>query len=313
MARLQLRRIVAAAALGALALGSAACGSSGSPAPQAEQPPTRTIEHAMGTTEVPMEPKRVVVLDTGEFDSVMALGVKPVGAVRAPVDSGFLEYLEDEAKGVELVGTITEPNLEKIASLNPDLILSSKLRHEDIYDKLSGIAPTVFAETVGVAWKENFLLDARALGMEDKARRVLDEYEQRATQLGRQIGDPAAISVSLVRFMPEQIRLYAKGSFIGTVLADVGFSRPQSQQADKTFVEVSAEQVALADGDVIFVSSYGPADETALPSVTGGPVWQTLGAVKAGKVQVVPDDHWMLGIGPVAAQLVLDDLETYFA
>lgn len=313
MAHPRLRRLVTAAMLGALALGAAACGSSGGTEQAAERPATRTVEHAMGATKVPMKPQRVVVLDTGELDAVTSLGVTPVGAVRAPVDSGFLEYLQDDTAGVELVGTITEPNLEKIASLQPDLILSSKLRHEDLYDELSAIAPTVFAETVGVVWKENFLLDARALGMEGKARTMLDSYEQRARKLGERIGNPGETTVSVVRFIPDQIRLYAKGSFIGTVLDDVGFSRPPAQQADETFVEVSAEQLAQADGDVIFVSSYGPEAETDLPSVTAGPLWQTLGAVQAGKVHPVPDDHWMLGIGIGAAQLVLDDLDRYFA
>lgn len=313
MVRSHLRRLVAAAALGALALGSAGCGASGGSDKAAEQQSTRTVQHAMGTTEVPQQPQRVVVLDTGELDAVTSLGITPVGAVRAPVDSGLLEYLEDEAAGTEMVGTISEPNLEKIASLQPDLILSSKLRHEDLYDELSAIAPTVFAETVGKVWKENFLLDARALGMEDKARAMLESYEQRATKLGERIGNPGEISVSLVRFMPDQIRLYAKGSFIGTVLEDVGFARPPVQQVeDETFVEVSAEQLAKADGDVIFISSYGPADETDQPAVTNSPLWQSLDAVQAGKVQPVSDDHWMLGIGIGAADLVLDDLEKYF-
>lgn len=211
------------------------------------------------------------------------------------------------------MGTISEPNLEKIASLQPDPILSSKLRHEDLYDELSGIAPTVFAETVGKVWKENFLLDARALGMEGKARDMLESYEQRARKLGERIGNPGEISVSLVRFMPEQIRLYAKGSFIGTVLEDVGFARPPVQRADDTFVEVSAEQIAKAAGDRIFTSSYGPAADTAQPAVTAGPLWRTLDAVRAGEVQAVSDDYWMLGIGIGAADLVLDDLEKYFA
>jgi iron complex transport system substrate-binding protein len=313
MARSRLHRLVAAAALGALTLGAAGCGASGGTGQAAGQQSTRTVQHAMGTTEVSQNPKRVVVLDTGELDAVTSLGVTPVGAVRAPVDSGLLEYLEEDAVGTEMVGTISEPNLEKIASLQPDLILSSKLRHEDLYDELSAIAPTVFAETVGKVWKENFLLDARALGMEDKARGMLDAYEQRARKLGERIGNPGDISVSLVRFMPDQIRLYAKGSFIGTVLDDVGFARPPVQRADETFVEVSAEQLAKADGDVIFTSSYGPAAETDQPAVTAGPLWQTLDAVQAGKVQAVPDDHWMLGIGIGAAELVLDDLEKYFA
>ena len=42
---------------------------------------SRSVEHAMGVTEVPVDPQRVVVLDTGELDSALALGVVPVGAV----------------------------------------------------------------------------------------------------------------------------------------------------------------------------------------------------------------------------------------
>lgn len=39
----------------------------------------RTLTHAMGKTELKAAPKRVVVLDVGEFDNVVSLGVKPVG------------------------------------------------------------------------------------------------------------------------------------------------------------------------------------------------------------------------------------------
>jgi iron complex transport system substrate-binding protein len=39
----------------------------------------RTIKHAMGSTEIKAQPKRVVVLDVGELDNVVSLGVRPVG------------------------------------------------------------------------------------------------------------------------------------------------------------------------------------------------------------------------------------------
>lgn len=139
----------------------------------------------MGSTEITGQPKRVVGLDTGELDSVLALGVTPVGAVRADATSGLRSYLADRAHDVQLVGTINEPDLEAIAALQPDLILSNKVRHEDVYDRLSGIAPTVFAEKVGVAWKENFLLAGDALGKRGEAERILAEYEQKATQVDK--------------------------------------------------------------------------------------------------------------------------------
>ena len=268
----------------------------------------RTVQHALGSTEITGTPERVVVLDTGELDSVLALGVTPVGAVRADATSGLQSYLADRAQDVTMVGTINAPNLEEITALRPDLILSNKVRHEELYDELSQISPTVFAESVGVAWKENFLLAGEALGKREQAQRILADYEQKAKQVGQQFGDPGKVAVSMVRFIPTGIRLYGEGSFIGTILSDAGFARPQSQQVDKTFVEISPEQISLADGDVLFYSSYG---ETRKNQVTPGPLWQRLGAVSNGRAHEVPDDLWYLGIGPIAADLVLDDMKGF--
>ncbi|MDP8930111.1 MAG: iron-siderophore ABC transporter substrate-binding protein [Actinomycetota bacterium] len=292
-----------------------ACGVA--PQPETAPPPTavdgteqaafpRTLTHAMGTTTIPAPPQRVVVLDTGELDSVTALGITPVGAVRAPVEDGLLDYLQAETQGTQLVGTISEPDLEKIATLNPDLILSSKLRHEAIYDELSQIAPTVFTETVGVVWKDNFLVHAEALGAQEQAAKMLADYEQRANELGQRVGDR---TISLVRFLPDEIRLYQKESFIGTILSDVGLPRPPSQDVADFAAVVGPEQVELMDGDVIFYTSYGPPGETAQPQVVTSQLWQNLDAVQQGDVHEVPDDYWMLGIGIQAANLVLDDLE----
>ncbi|MGH8918806.1 MAG: ABC transporter substrate-binding protein, partial [Actinomycetes bacterium] len=251
-----------------------------------------------------------VVLDTGELDSVLALGVTPVGAVRADAVSGLQPYLADRAEDVTMVGTNIEPNLEAIASLRPDLILSNKVRHEALYDKFSGIAPTVFAEKVGVAWKENFRLAGDALGKRAEADQILADYEQKAKQVGRQFGDPGALQVSMLRFTPTNIRLYGQASFIGTILRDAGFARPRSQQVDKTFIEISPEQVVQADGDLLFYAELGNAEQD---KVTGGPLWPRLRAVSDGRAHEVPDDLWYLGIGPIAADLVLDDLKSYAA
>ncbi|CAO0837160.1 hypothetical protein SMICM17S_12196 [Streptomyces microflavus] len=76
----------------------------------------------MGDVKVPAAPQRVVVLDTAELDSVLTLGVKPVGATHADVESGFLNYLpKDQVAGITDVGQMMTPNLEAIAGLKPDL------------------------------------------------------------------------------------------------------------------------------------------------------------------------------------------------
>lgn len=269
----------------------------------------RLIEHAMGTSCVPLEPQRVVVLDTGELDSALALGVKPVGAVSAFADGGFPEYLGERTEGIELVGTIAEPNLEAILALHPDLILSSRLRHEAIYDQLSQIAPTVFTETVGVVWKENLLANGESLGKRDAAEALLAGYDARLAELRAALGELP--TVSIVRFLPGQVRIYLSESFIGTIIEDAGLPRPVSQQAEEFALYVDREGIVLMDADVMFVTTYGPAEATGFEQFRNDPLWQALGVVREGEVHFVPDAYWMLGIGPIAADLVVDDLFTY--
>ncbi|MEV4756600.1 iron-siderophore ABC transporter substrate-binding protein [Micromonospora sp. NPDC049559] len=310
-----MRRIAAiAAAVVAVGAGLTGCAKS-DPVAGTGTAETRTITHAMGTTEVPAEPKRVVVLDTDKIDTAITLGVVPVGAAQASETEGLPKYLGEQAAGIKSVGTLSEPDLEAITALKPDLILGSKFRQEKFYDELSKIAPTVFTEKVGITWKENFLLDGTALGKEQQARDLLAAYEKRAKEVGTKIGDPGTKKISIVRFRPGEIRVYGPQSFSGIVLGDVGLGRPTRQQLadkqDRRFDKVSPERIAEVDGDVIFVSAFGQkaADEQA--KVTAGGLWQNLGAVKAGKTYPVADEIWMTGIGVTAANKILDDLQKY--
>lgn len=275
----------------------------------------RVVKHAMGETAVPANPQRVVVLDTGELDSALALGVKPVGAVSATQGGSFPSYLADRTEGITNVGTIQQPNLEAIIALKPDLILSSKLRHEAIYPQLSQIAPTVFTEAVGVVWKENLKLHAEALGKTAEAQKLMDDYTARLDEFKVKLGDRLAnTKVSTVRFLSGgKVRIYMKQSFIGTVLQDAGLPRPPAQDKDVFAEEVSKERIPDMDGDVMFVTTFGPGDETALATFQSDPLWSQLSVVKANKVYAVPDDYWMLGIGILAANRVVDDLFVHLA
>ena len=76
----------------------------------------------------------------------MLLQVKPVGAVESIVEKPWYLYIREQMEGVTSVGAETQPNLEEIIALQPDLIIATKSRHEQIYDQLSAIAPTVVEE-----------------------------------------------------------------------------------------------------------------------------------------------------------------------
>ncbi|MGW3480476.1 ABC transporter substrate-binding protein [Rhodococcus indonesiensis] len=269
----------------------------------------RVVTHALGETEIAAEPQRVVVLDGGELDDVLSLGLTPVGIASPEGAAEQPSYLADRLTDVADVGTINNLDLEAIGALRPDLILGSKLRADKMYSQLSAIAPTVFSIRPGFPWKENFLLVADALGREEKAESVLNDYQTRADEVRESIqGDP---SISLVRFMSGRIRLYGNLSFIGVILQDVGLRRPPVQDLDELAAEVSPETITEADGDWIFYSSYGR--ETDEAAVVGGPLWSSLPAVRQGRAVAVSDETWFLALGPTGAMLVLDDLERLLA
>jgi iron complex transport system substrate-binding protein len=276
---------------------------------------TRIITDALGEVEVPANPQRVVVLDGPVLDAALTVGVTPVGATTAFANEPFPPYLGDATEGIVNVGTIQEPNLEEIIKLEPDLIIGSSFRHDKIHDQLSAIAPTVFSGVVGAAWQDDYLLFTDALNRPAERHQVLADYQARidafdeATQ-----GERETWEISVVRFRADSIRVYYKTSFVGIVLEDLGLPRPESQDKgteDERFAEISAEQVNLADGTHIFLTAYGNIEDSPLPDVTGNPLWQSLDAVKNDRVYWVDDDYWMVGIGYIAANRVMDDLTAY--
>ncbi|MEV0261574.1 iron-siderophore ABC transporter substrate-binding protein [Streptomyces sp. NPDC050617] len=304
------------AALAAVALTLSACGSgsengktSGSGAG------THTVQTAMGAVKVKDHPRRVVVLDTAELDSAITLGVRPVGATHADVATGFLDYLpKDKVSGIKDVGAVAAPNLEAIAALKPDLILTNKDRDASRYEELSQIAPTVMTGATGFPWKANFGTHATALGKAAEARKAVADYTAHAKRVTAALGGPekaAATEVNVVRFVEgADIRIYGRQNYIGTLLADVGLGRPPivDKARDGFSYDVSPEQIDEADADAVFTSTYGDPKKSKESQATGSALWKNMKAARNGRTFKVDDQLWLQGIGYTAAGKILDEL-----
>lgn len=112
----------------------------------------------------------------------------------------------------------------------------------------------------------------------------------------------------MVRFTPGRTRMFGIASFTGSIAADSGLGRPESQRFMETSQDLGSEQVGLMDGDWIFYSIQGTSEETDADAILGGPLWNSLSAVKSGQVVQVDDDPWFLNAGPTAARVVLRQL-----
>jgi iron complex transport system substrate-binding protein len=311
------------AVLLALAVVISGCGQSGSnnsngnTAASEDSGPAKTeearvITHAMGETKIEGTPARIVVLTNEGTEALLALGVKPVGAVKSWTGDPWYEHIKADMEGVTVVGEESQPNVELIASLKPDLIIGNKLRQEKVYDQLNAIAPTVFSETLRGEWQSNLLLYADAIGKKAEGEKVIAEYDSRTADFKGKAGDKLNQKVSVVRFMAGKTRIYLEDTFTGIAFSKLGITRPDSQKYKDTFVEeITKERLPEVDADMIFYFTYetGDGKGTAMEQeMLKDPLWQSLQAVKNNKAIRVSDAVWNTAGGVIAANLMLDEL-----
>ncbi|BDA63622.1 ABC transporter substrate-binding protein [Actinomyces capricornis] len=270
----------------------------------------RTVAHFQGETVIEATPSKVVIIATGQLDAALTLGVVPVGAASGDgagtvpdyLTTAFPDHAADLGR-ITSIGTRSKPDTETIGSLAPDLILMniSGKDAEALYTTLTQIAPTVATQGTGQYWKQDFLLVADALGKPDTAKTWLETFHTDAAAAGQRLGSSA--TVSLLRKNGDRTRIFGTVSFAGSVLADMGVARPESQSfTDETSMDISQEQLTQADGDWILYGVQG-GDAGELTSMA---LWPTLTAVIDNQAVQVEDDPFYLNAGPTAARFVMD-------
>jgi iron complex transport system substrate-binding protein len=290
-------------------------------APTAAAAETRTITDARGEqVVVPAAPQRVVALTEHDLDSALALGITPVGSVNGRGQTWLPAYLGERITGIESVGALAEPSLEKVAALDPDLILAGNLipQIEALLPELGQIAPVVKTYSAGEGWKTAFAGTAAALNRTAEAEAFLAAYAERVAAIRATLPADGANEASVVRWMADGPVLMMPSIFSSLVLADLGLSRPAAQAAlagshGAHSDPVSLEQLELIDGDWIFIGALNAEGSAALEAARANPLFQQLDAVQAGHVAVVDGAVWTSIGGPLAALLVLDDVEAVLA
>lgn len=279
---------------------------------------TRTVAHLYGTSDIPVDPQRVVVLDAGNvLESVLALGVTPVGTVVPKTTGTWPDFIADKLPSdVESMGD-SEANvdIEKVVSAEPDLIIvtSEDESQREFYDAVKDIAPTVAVGDVANQWKTTLSELGDHLGKSDTADVLLSEYEARVASVRESLG-PNPGTASFVRVRSDKLNYMGQdGAFIWTTPREVGLRAPDYQNvgtAEDSFFEVSLEQTDLLDADRIFVVSDGAAAEHGqfLDTVRSNPLFGLL----QGRIEYLPSNAYLFG-SIMKANKMLDVLESQLA
>ncbi len=81
--------------------------------------------------------------------------------------------------------------------------------------------------------EENFTLYTKAVNKEKEGQNALNDYKKRIAGIKEKLGEKVNSKVSIIRFVPGDVRIYQKNSFSGVVLNDIGFKRPPLQDKDE--------------------------------------------------------------------------------
>lgn len=282
-----------------------------------KQGDTITLTHKYGTTVMPKNPKRILVIRLEDLTE--ALGVPVVAANYTP--QSYL-YGALKAKGVATVSVNDDSktvNYEEVQSLQPDLILLRDSFDQNVYDKLSRIAPTA---AFNIRKEETALL-ALAMALDEE-----QEGEARLQQFYQKVKDDrlrlhAALGtrkVAFLRIMNREVRLYPyTRNDINRFMYDLLDLKPPAlvveADASTTNNAISLERLPDLDADYLLVSTgYGTSSgETGsiakekYKKLQQDALWQLIPAVQQNHVHEVDAGLWNAH-GIIAKEMAMDEI-----
>ncbi|AIQ70941.1 ABC transporter substrate-binding protein [Paenibacillus graminis] len=280
------------------------------------------LKDAKGEVKLDKPAQKVVVLEWTFTEDVIALGVQPVGNAD---NENYKLYVTSEAPldaGVTDVGTRSEPNLETIASLKPDLIIANTDNHEAIYDQLKAIAPTLILglyppEGQGDQYTEMeniFKTIAAAVGKTAEGDKVLADldahYADAKTKLAA--AGKEGLNYVLTQAYSYQnaatMRLFTDNSLAVQTLDRIGLKNDWKPEKFEMygFTTSTVEALpAVKDTNLLYIVQKD--DDIFSNELKDNSVWNGLTFVKEKRTFGLASTTWVFG-GPVSSKVLVDEV-----
>ncbi|MDV6373654.1 ABC transporter substrate-binding protein [Deinococcus arenicola] len=267
-----------------------------------------TVKHERGTLELAAPVKRMVALEYSFIDTLLALGITPVGGSLGTEggDRGAPPYLRALTAKIPATGSRAQPSLETIAALRPQLILSDTLVQGEIYSQLNKLAPTVSFQSRRSNLDElnaQTLAIGQSVGREAAAKQLLAD-QQGLIRKARTFAKKNAPAFVAAVVTPRSFTAHSNQSFAGSFLEALGRKNALGLRGDQTQYEVSLEGLVALNPQTLVLFT-APDEKPITDEWKKSPLWQKLSAVQRGRVYVFDRDNWTRGRGPIALKLMV--------
>ena len=242
-------------------------------------------------------PKKVVVL----FDSYLEVWIKSGGQVVGRLEAPP-EKLIEEAKEAESVGKQSAINLEKVISLEPDLIILNSNQKSQL--ELVPIFEENNIEVIALDYftKGDYLKMVRIFTALNDREDLYEEYGTNIKAGIEEIIEKAPkdkdYKVLLMMASAKSISVRSSGTYVGEMLKDLHTTNISDTISTGTEpIDFSMEKIIEENPDFIFVQITGSDEEKVLErlksDVENNPAWNSLKAVKEDRYIFLPKDLYM--------------------
>ena len=269
-----------------------------------------TIKDAKGEFTLDKTPSRVVALEYSFVDALAQVGVSPVGVADDNKIDRILPQVREKIAAWQSVGTRSQPSLEVIASLKPDLIIADPSRHTAVFEELKKIAPTVMFDSRHESYQENLETAQKIgdlVGKSSEMKAKINEHNDYIANIAKNLGVQGK-KASFGTSREDKFNIQNDNGYVGSFLTTLGFA-PTKLNSDQAFVEINLEQLVMEKPEYLFIAHYR--DESIARKWEAEPLWKAIPAVKANHVYSVDSDMWARGRGLEASKIMAKQIEDF--
>ena len=262
-----------------------------------------TVKDAKGEFTLDKTPSRVVALEYSFVDALAQVGVSPVGVADDNKVDRILPQVREKIAAWQSVGTRSQPSLEVIASLKPDLIIADPSRHTAVFEELKKIAPTVMFDSRHESYQENLETAQKIgdlVGKSSEMKAKINEHNDYIASIAKNLGVKGK-KASFGTSREDKFNIQNDNGYVGSFLTTLGFA-PTKLNSDQAFVEINLEQLVMEKPEYLFIAHYR--DESIARKWEAEPLWKAIPAVKANHVYSVDSDMWARGRGLEASKIM---------
>ncbi|PNI05577.1 Fe(3+)-dicitrate ABC transporter substrate-binding protein FecB [Vibrio diazotrophicus] len=268
-----------------------------------------TVTDSHGEFSIQSTPQRIVALEFSFVDALAAVEVSPVGIADDNDASRLLPAVSEKLGEWKSVGTRSQPSLEVIASLKPDLIIADVDRHSAVYNDLSKIAPTLLLPSRRETYQDNLKSAAiigKVIGKDVEMQQRLQQHVQLMQGYAKQLHGLEHQTVQFGVARENGFYAHASESYAGGVIDALGLSSPKGLKNENASRQISLEQLLALNPNYLIVGDYTP--NSIVQQWQQQPLWNLLNAVKAKQVFHVDGNMWARCRGILAAEYMAADL-----